>query len=81
MRIRLVDPPEARGRVKEIFDEVEAARGPGRVSNLLRAYANHLPSLESNWYRMKHLLGSGLLPRRTKEAIGLTMAALHKCTY
>lgn len=80
-RIRLVDPGEARGRVKEIFEEVEAVRGRGRVSNLLRAYANHLPSLESNWYRMKHVLKSGLLPTRTKEAIGLTMAALHKCGY
>ena len=81
MRIRLVDPHEARGRVKEIFDEIEAVRGPGRVSNLLRAYANHAPSLESNWDRMKNLLGRGRLPRRTKEAIGLTMGTLHKCTY
>ena len=81
MRIQLVDPQEARGRVKEIFDEIEAVRGPGRVSNLLRAYANHLPSLESHWDRMKNLLGSGRLPRRTKEAIGLTMGVLHKCTY
>ena len=81
MRIRLVDPREARGRVKEIFDEIEAMRGPGRVSNLLRAYANHPPSLESNRDRMKNLLGSGRLPRRTKEAIGLTMGTLHKCTY
>lgn len=80
-RIRLVDPDQAEGRVKEIFQEVDAVRGPGRVSNLLRAYANHLPSLESNWYRMKHLLKSGLLPTRTKEMIGLTMAALHKCHY
>jgi hypothetical protein len=30
---------------------------------------------------MKNLLGSGRLPRRTKEAIGLTMATLHKCAY
>ena len=80
-RIRLVDPDPAEGRVKEIFQEVDAVRGPGRVSNLLRAYANHLPSLESNWYRMKHLLKSGLLPTRTKEMIGLTMAALYKCHY
>ncbi len=80
-RIRLIDPGEAQGRVKEIFQEAEAIRGPGRVSNLLRGYANHLPSLESNWYRMKHLLKSGLLPTRTKEMIGLTMAALHKCEY
>lgn len=80
-RITLVDPHQARGRIREIFDEVEAVRGPGRVSNLLRAYANHLPSLESNWYRMKHLLRSGLLPTRTKEAIGLVMAALHRCAY
>ena len=80
-RIRLIEPSEAAGRVKEIFDEIQAVRGPGRVPNLMRAYAHHLPSLESNWDRMKRLLKSGLLPTRTKEAIGLTMAALHKCGY
>ncbi|MBI4637960.1 MAG: hypothetical protein HY727_16615 [Candidatus Rokubacteria bacterium] len=80
-RIRLVDPSEAQGRVREIFEEIESVRGPGRVPNLMRAYAHHLPSLESNWDRMKRLLKSGLLPTRTKEAIGLTMAALHKCGY
>lgn len=80
-RIGLVDPAKARGRVREIFDEVEALRGPGRVSNLLRAYANHPPSLESTWDRMKHLLKGGLLPARTKESIGLVMGAVHKCGY
>jgi hypothetical protein len=80
-RIRLIEPGEARGRMREIFQEIEGVRGPGRVPNLMRAFANHLPSLESNWYRMKHLLKSGALPGRTKEAIGLTMAALHRCEY
>jgi len=80
-RIRLVNPAGTRGRVKEIFDEIEAVRGPGRVPNLMRAYAHHLPSLESNWSRMKTLLRSGSLPTRTKEAIGLVMGALHKCAY
>ena len=80
-RIGLVDPAHARGRVKEIFEEIEHVRGPGRVPNLMRVYANHLPSLESNWHRMKTLLKSGLLPGATKEAIGLTMAALHRCDY
>jgi len=51
------------------------------VPNLMRAYAHHLPSLESNWDRMKRLLKSGLLPTRTKEMIGLLMAGLHKCGY
>jgi hypothetical protein len=80
-RVRLIDPAEARGRVREIFQEIEAVRGPGRVPNLMRAYAHHLPSLESNWERMKRLLRSGLLPTRTKEMIGLLMAALHQCGY
>jgi hypothetical protein len=80
-RIRLVEPGEARGRVKEVFEEIEAVRGPGRVSNIMRAYAHHVPSLESNWDRMRRVLKTGLLPTRTKEAIGLTMAALHKCGY
>jgi alkylhydroperoxidase family enzyme len=77
----LIHPDQARGRVKEIFEEIEAVRGPGRVPNLMRAYANHPPSLESNWHRMKTLLKGGLLPGATKEAIGLTMAALHRCDY
>jgi hypothetical protein len=80
-RVRLIDPREAEGRVREIFDEIEAVRGPGRVPNLMRAYAHHLPSLESNWDRMKRLLKTGALPTRTKEMIGLLMAALHKCGY
>jgi len=80
-RIRLVDPRTAGGRVREIFQEIEEVRGPGRVPNLMRVYAHHLPSLESNWYRMKKLLKTGLLPSRAKEMIGLTMAALHKCGY
>lgn len=80
-RIKLVSPEEATGKVKEIFDEIEQARGKGRVSNLFRAYANHLPSLELNWERTKRLMKSGLLPRKLKEAIGLTMAAVHNCHY
>ncbi len=80
-RIALVDPGTASGRVADIFEEIQAVRGPGRVPNLMRAYAHHLPSLESNWDRMKRLLKSGLLPTRTKEMIGLTMGALHKCGY
>lgn len=80
-RIRLVDPSTAEGRVKEIFQEVEAVRGPGRVSNLLRAYANHVPALEWTWDRMRRLLKTGLVPARTKEMIGLTMGAVHKCGY
>ena len=80
-RIKLIAADEARGRVREIFDEIQTVRGPGRVPNLMRAYANHLPSLESNWQRMKTLLKGGLLPSRAKEMIGLTMAALHKCGY
>lgn len=80
-RVRLLNPQEAQGRVREIYQEIEAVRGPGRVPNLMRAYAHHLPSLESNWDRMKRLLKSGQLPTRTKEMIGLLMGAVHKCGY
>jgi hypothetical protein len=52
-RIALISPGDVTGRVREIFQEVEGVRGAGRVPNLMRAYAQHLPSLESNWDRMK----------------------------
>jgi alkylhydroperoxidase family enzyme len=80
-RIRLVSPEEAQGRVKEIFRQIEEARGPGRVPNLMRAFANSAPILEWNWDRNVRLMKSGLLSPRVKDAIGLMMAALFKCHY
>jgi hypothetical protein len=80
-RIARISPGDVTGRVREIFQEIEGVRGAGRVPNLMRVYAHHLPSPESNWDRMKWLLKSGLLPTPTKEMIGLLMAGLHKCGY
>jgi len=80
-RIRLVSPEDAQGRAKEIFRQIEEVRGPGRVPNLMRAFANNAPILESNWDRNVRLMKSGLLSPRVKDAIGLMISALFKCHY
>ena len=76
-RIKLIEPEEATGRVKEIFDEITEKEG--YVPALFRAYA-HLPVLlEANWQQHKALMFEGRLSFRLKEAIMLTVADANRC--
>jgi alkylhydroperoxidase family enzyme len=76
-RIRFVEPEEASGRTKEIFDEIE--RAEGMVPALFRAYALFPELLEANWHQHKTLMYSGRLSFRMKESIMLTVADANKC--
>lgn len=76
-RIRLVEPEEATGKVKEIFEEI--AEAEGYVPALFRAYALFPPLLEANWRQHKALMFEGQLSFRLKEAIMLTVADANRC--
>ena len=76
-RIRLIEPEEATGRVKEIFDEITEKEG--YVPALFRAYALHPALLEANWQQHKALMFEGRLSFRLKEAIMLTVADANRC--
>ena len=76
-RIRFIEPEEATGRVKEIFDEIEETEG--MVPALFRAYALFPDLLEANWHQHKALMHSGLLSFRMKESIMLTVADANRC--
>lgn len=83
--IRLVNPREATGRAKEIFDAVLRREakifGASDVSNIWRAMG-HLPEyLEASWMRSRAIMQAGDLPPSTKEAVAVAVSIVNTCHY
>jgi hypothetical protein len=80
-RVKLVQIEDAAAEVKEVYDDMQKIRGPGRVSNLFKGYAIWPELLKVNWQRMKVVMGSGRLSRKVKESIMIALAELNRCEY
>ena len=80
-RVKLVQIEDAKGEVKEVFDDMQKIRGPGCVSNLFKGYAIWPELLKVNWQRMKVVMGSGSLSRKVKESIMIALAEINRCKY
>lgn len=78
-RVKLVDPSEASGELKEIFDEIEKATGT--ISNVWRAYANKPELLRKTWERRAAIMGRGELRGQMKEGIALAVSEANNCQY
>ena len=73
---------KAKGARKELYDEMERVRGPGRVSNLFKAYAAFPALAKANFHRLMVLLSQGNLSLKFKEAVmtALAEAGLVPCS-
>lgn len=82
-RIRFVEIDEAKGKAKEVFDEIEKIRGKGKVDPLWKAYAVFPEVLEINWQRMQKILegGEGVLSRKWKECMMVAVSELNQCEF
>lgn len=79
--IELVPLEKAQGLRKALYDELERARGKGRVSNLFKAYSA-FPALGlANFRRLMALLGEGVLSVKFKEAVMTALAEINRCDY
>ena len=79
--IDLVPVSEAKGLRKSLYDEIEKARGKGRVSNLFKAYAAFPQLGMANFRRLMALLGEGSLSVKFKEAVMTALAEINRCDY
>jgi len=78
-RINPLDPQSTQASTVEIFAEIKNAFG--MVPNLFRAYANHPPLLEANWFKVKKVMMEGILPRKVKETIAVVVSRDNSCNY
>ncbi len=83
--IRLVDPAQVSGKVREIFDAVlrreRKVFGATSVSNIWRCMG-HAPQLvEANWGRSRALMQRGNFSPLQREMIATAVSAVNSCVY
>src|SRR5262249_62206325 len=79
--IDLVPIEGATGARKELYDEIERVRGPGRVSNLFKAYAAFHELAKANFRRLMVLLSQGNLGVKFMEAVLTALAEAYRSDY
>ena len=83
--IRMVEPAEATGRTKEIFDAVlrreATVFGTESVSNIWRCMGHSPALLEANWNRSRALMQRGRFTPLQRELIATAVSIANACTY
>jgi len=77
-RIYQVDPAQASGKTKDLFDTVQARLG--KIPNLMRVFANS-PAAFEGYLQLSGALARGVLPLKLRESIALAVGEINGCGY
>jgi uncharacterized peroxidase-related enzyme len=77
-RITQLDPTQATGKAKQLFDNVQSKLGV--VPNLFRVFGNSPAALES-YLNFSGALAGGVLNAKVREQIALAVAEINDCGY
>lgn len=77
-RITQLDPAQATGKTKQLFDGVQAKLGV--VPNLFRVFGNSPAALEG-YLNFSGALAGGVLSAKVREQIALAVAEINDCAY
>jgi uncharacterized peroxidase-related enzyme len=77
-RIPPLDPAQATGTAKQLFDAVQAK--VGAVPNLYRVFA-HSPAAFEGFLSFGQALAGGVLDAKVREQIALAVAEINDCEY
>ncbi len=77
-RITQLDPAQATGKTKQLFDGVQGKLGI--VPNLFRVFGNSPAALEG-YLNFSGALAGGVLNAKVREQIALAVAEINDCTY
>ena len=72
---------EAKGKVKEVFDEIKSSRKITEVPNFWKYLANSPETLERTWSSLKQVMKEGALDSVTKELIYVAVSITNSCEY
>jgi alkylhydroperoxidase family enzyme len=76
-RIKLIEPEEAEGRMKELYDTFN-----GRMANILKVHSLNPKSLEAHLQYYKVIMfGKSPLSRKVREMIATVVSSTNKCFY
>ena len=72
---------EAKGKVKEIYDEIKTTRQITEVPNFWKMLANDPNELDRTWSSLKEIMKKGALDPITKELIYVAVSITNSCEY
>ena len=76
-----IQESEAKGKVKEIFDEIKSVRQITEVPNFWKSLANNPETLERTWTSLKQVMKKGALDPVVKELIYVAVSVTNGCEY
>ena len=78
---KTIPEKEAKGKVKEIFEEIKTARQLSEVPNFWKNLANNPETLERTWTSLKQVMKKGALDPVVKELIYVAVSITNGCEY
>ena len=76
-----IQESEAKGKVKEIYDEIKTTRQITEVPNFWKMLANDPNELDRTWNSLKDIMKKGALAPVTKELIYVAVSITNSCEY
>ena len=76
-----IQESEAKGKVKEIYDEIKTTRQITEVPNFWKMLANDPNELDRTWSSLKEIMKKGALDPVTKELIYVAVSITNGCEY
>ena len=76
-----IEENEAKGKVKEVYDDIKSSRHITEVPNFWRMLANDPNELERSWNSLKQVMKKGALDHVTKELIYVAVSITNGCEY
>ena len=76
-----IQESKAKGKVKEIFDEIKSVRQITEVPNFWKSLANTPETLERTWTSLKQVMKKGTLDPVIKELIYVAVSITNGCEY
>ena len=78
---RPIQENEAKGKVKEIYDEIKKVRQITEIPNFWKTMANSPETLERTWKSLQQVMQKGALDPVVKELIYVAVSITNGCEY
>lgn len=80
--IKVVEPKDASGELKILYDHVTGGDESGEVDNILTIHSLHPKTLEAHLMMYEELMhGNNNLSKEQREMIGVVVSAANSCEY
>ena len=76
-----VEEADATGVVQEIYQDIKTSRNLAEVPNFWKAIAHRPEYLRAEWTKLRTIVETGTIDRKTKEMIAVAVSATNNCDY